>query len=345
MTKIYFPLFICLFAQIIVFGQEVPQEQKVVITKIAATWCPPCGGTAWDNFDVINENHASKAVILTAHPSRSSRLHAPEAIDFSNNLPQAFGQPLFYLNQTKYTTNNVIASAESAINDATATNPLANTGLIATIKDNLIEVNAKVKFFQEGTGDYHLSLLVIEDGVQEFQENRGNPATHKRVLRSSLGQGTFGEAIASGTVLADSEFSLKLTKALDPLWVSENIEIAAILWDKVDGRYQFVNANVVPVSFSTSLNILEAAGLSLAVAPTLLQQSATINLNTPTAFDKVNIAIFNAVGQQVQMVFTGSLNSGIHNFTIDKHLLTGNGIYFIRMESAGSVISRKFIVE
>ena len=42
MRKIYFPLFITLLTQIVVFGQEVPQEQKVVITKIAATWCPPC---------------------------------------------------------------------------------------------------------------------------------------------------------------------------------------------------------------------------------------------------------------------------------------------------------------
>jgi len=164
-------------------------------------------------------------------------------------------------------------------------------------------------------------------------------------LRSSLGQGTFGESIANGTVTVDTEFSLKLTKEMDTKWIAENLEIAAILWNKTDNNYEFVNANVVPVAFSTSVNILETSGLTLAVTPTLIQQSATLQIDAPIAFDEVTIAIFNTAGQQVQTVFTGSLNNGSHTFSINKSKLGASGLYFLQMESAGSVISRKLVVE
>ncbi|MFK7983042.1 MAG: Omp28-related outer membrane protein [Saprospiraceae bacterium] len=347
MQKIYFPLLFVLFIQGAVFGQEVPQEQKIVITKIAATWCPPCGGTAWDNFDVINDTYAGKAIMLTAHPSRSSKLHAPESIDFSGNLPQAFGQPLFYINRTKYTTSTILENTEAAINEANNVTPIANTGLNATISDNLdlLQIKAKVKFFQEGDGAYYLSLLVLEDGVIEEQANRGNSAVHKRVLRSSLMGGTFGQEIASGLIAADTEFNFTDSKTLEANWNTDSIEVAAIIWQKVEGVYEFVNAHSVNVSFSTSTNFLETAGVNFSVQPTLIQETATISIDSPIAFDKVNVAIFNTAGQQVQSVFSGALNTGLHSFSINKSNLGGSGIYFLQMESEGSVISRKIVVD
>lgn len=345
MKKNYLLLVVALLLQMTAFGQEVPQEQKIVITKIAATWCPPCGGTAWDNFEVINDTYAGKAVILTAHPSRSSQLHSQEAIDFSANLPQAFGQPLFYLNRSKYTTNNILENAASSINTALSVSPMANTGIVATIKDNTLTVDAKVKFFQEGDGEYYLSLLIIEDGVIEEQANRGNTASHKRVLRSSLMGGTFGQEIANGVIVTDTEFNFSDSKELAANWNSENLEVAAIIWQKMDGAYEFVNAHVENVSFSTGLNILETTGVQLSVTPTILAETATIAVTAPIAFDKVTIAIFNTAGQQVQTIFSGSLNNGLHNFYIDKSSLTTSGLYFLQMESKGSVISRKLMVE
>lgn len=348
MKKNYLLLVVALLLQMTAFGQEVPQEQKIVITKIAATWCPPCGGTAWDNFDVINDTYAGKAIILTAHPSRSSKLHSEEAIDFSSNLPQAFGQPLFYINRSKYTTNNILENVATSINEATSTSPLANTGIIATIKDDILEVKAKVKFFQEGDGEYYLSLLVIEDDVIEEQANRGSTASHKRVLRTSLIGGTFGQEIALGEIAAASEFVFMDSKSLVANWNTENLEVAAIIWQQVDGNYEFVNAHVEPVSFSTSINTLQASGLELTVTPNLVQGTASINIDAPIGFDKVNIALFNSSGQQIQSIFTGDLPNGQHTFFIDKNNLPSNttsGFYFLKMESNGSVISTSLFIE
>lgn len=339
-------LFVLGFAlQINGFSQDVPQEQKVVITKIGATWCPNCGTQAWDNFTALTDDYANKAVILSIHPSTSSQLHAPESIDFSKNLPSAFGQPLFYVSRTKYRTGEILANAATAINEAENASPVVNAGVTATIKNNTLEVQTKVKFFKEGSGDYYLSLLVVEDGVIEYQSQRGNDANHKKLLRSSLTGGTFGQPIFNGAIDANTEFTFTDSKAIDGNWNTENLEVTAIIWKKVEDTYEFENANSVDAALSTSVNFLETAGVNLTIAPTIIKESAIVTLATPIELDKVNLAIYNTAGQQITHLFSGALSQGLQNFTIQKSDLKNSGIYFLQMESNGSVISRKLIVE
>jgi len=327
------------------FAQEVPQEQKIVITKIGATWCPNCGTDAWDNFTELTNDYADKAVLLSIHPSSSSRLHSPESRDLTNNLPGAFGQPLFYVHRTKYTTLNILDNAETAVKAAENISPIVNAGITATLTETTLEVDAKVKFFQEGTGDYYLSIFIIEDGVVEYQSQRGDDANHKKLLRSSLMGGTFGQAIASGTIEANSEFTFTDSKVLDAKWNTENLEVAAVIWKKVDDAYEFENANSVDASFSTSINFLETTGVNLTIAPTIIQESATVTLESPIALDQVSLSIYNTAGQQISNLFSGAVGQGIQNFTIQKSDLKSSGVYFLQMESNGSVISRKLVVE
>lgn len=345
MKKFYFFLIIGFLSQMTAFGQEVAQEQQVVISKIGATWCPNCGLSAWDNFTTIHDEFDGQAVILSLHPSRSSRLHAPEAIDLSENLPQAFGQPLFYVNRTKYATGSIVQNTGVAVENAKNATPLANTGITATIKNGQLEVDAKVKFFQEGNGDYFLSLLVVEDGVVEIQSQRGSDAIHKKLLRTSLLGGTFGQMIGSGTIPADSEFTFSDTKEMEADWDRDNLEVAAIIWQKVDNNYEFVNAYSVDASFSTAVNFLEKSGVDLTIAPTLLKTSATVSLASPIQLDQVDIAIFAANGQQIKTLYAGNIAQGKQTFTIQRADLPASGVYFLRMESKGSVLSRKLVVE
>ena len=345
MKKFHLLLLLGFAFQVDIFSQEVPQEQKIVITKIGATWCPNCGSSAWDRFDDLNNDYADNAVILSIHPSGSSRLHSPESREFSENLPGAFGQPLFYVHRTKYPTNSIVENAGAAVDAAKNASPMVNAGITATIKDNILDVQAKVKFFQESDGEYYLSLLVVEDGVIEVQSNRGNDANHKKILRTSLKGGTFGQAIVSGTIEANSEFSFTDSKALDTKWNTDNLEIAAIIWKKIGDTYEFENANSVDVSFSTSVNFLEATGVNLTIAPTIIQESATLTLESPIALDKVNLAIYNTAGQHITTILSGAIKQGIQNFTIQKEGLKNSGIYFLQMESNGSVISKKLIME
>ncbi len=345
MKKFCLLLFMGVIAHLTAFSQDVPQTQQIVISKIGATWCPNCGTTAWDNFTTLHNEFNDKAVILSLHPSRSSRLHSPESIELAENLPQSFGQPLFYVNRTKYATGSIVQNARQAIEDGNAAAPLANTGINATIKDGMLQVDAKVKFFQEGNGDYFLSLLIVEDGVIEVQSQRGSDANHKKLVRTAMMEGTFGQAIGSGAIAAESEFTFSDAKAIEEDWNTENLEVAAIIWQKVGDNYEVVNGNSVDASFSTSVNFLEQSGVALEIAPTLVKASATITLTTPVDFDKANVGVFNTAGQQVNTIFSGILKSGTHNYTIQRADLKASGIYFLRMEANGSVLSKKLIVE
>lgn len=345
MKKIALLLFLGTIVHMTAFSQDVPQEQQIVISKIGATWCPNCGTTAWDNFSILHNEFDDKAVILSLHPSRSSRLHSPESIDLAENLPQSFGQPLFYVNRTKYSTGSIVQNARQAIENGNAAAPLANTGINATIKDGMLQVDAKVKFFQEGNGDYFLSLLIVEDGVIEVQSQRGSDANHKKLVRTSMMGGTFGQAIGSGAIAAESEFTFSDTKAIEADWNTENLEVAAVIWQKVGDDYEVVNGNSVDALFSTSVNFLEQSGVALAISPTLVKTSTTVKLTTPVDFDKANIAIFNAAGQQLNTIFSGQLNAGTHNYMIERANLKASGVYFLRMEANGSVLSKKLIVE
>ena len=345
MKKIYFLLSTFFALPSFLLGQEIPQTQKVVITKIAATWCPTCGTQAWDNFEALIEDYGDEAVFINIHPSRSSTLHSPNAADFSENLPEAWGQPLFYINRTKYITSAILSNAEEAIQTSKELEPLANTGVTATIKNNEIEARAKVQFFQEGEGSFLLSLLLIEDGIIANQSNRGNNVSHKKILRAAFSEDTFGEIISEGIVAQNAQFDYTRTIALSEEWNTDNLEVIAILWRQVDNEYEFVNANTVDASFSTSTNELENIGIKLAISPTILSETTSIQLNIPDKLENAHLGVLNVNGQVVQTIFSGNLPKGKHQFELLKDDFPIPGIYFMRLTKENHSLSKSFVVE
>jgi hypothetical protein len=346
MKKVYLLSILFFTLTMTSFGQIVSPAQKVVITKIGATWCPNCGAAAWDNFDEMTKTYSGRAVFVNIHPSSSSALHAPVAIDFAANLPNAWGQPLFYINREKYNTSNVIDNAGNAIITAEGKIPLANTGINARILGNTLNVDAKVQFFKEGNGDYYLSLLIIEDGAVANQANRGSDMAHKQILRGVVTGNTLRVPIANGKVAANSEFEFAASTTIEAGWNADNLEVIGIIWEKGgDDFYEFINVEEIPAVFSTSINFLEESGVKMQVNPTIMAENATIQLDLPEAIADITIDIFNASGQLVHAVYSGDLAFGRHHFSIGKEELKGKGLFFVRLEKDGSTINKKLIVE
>ncbi|MEM1119196.1 MAG: Omp28-related outer membrane protein [Bacteroidota bacterium] len=345
MMKNYTLLAFCLSIYLTSFGQEVPETQQVVISKIGATWCPNCGLAAWDNFTVLHDDFGGKAVILSLHPSSSSSLHTPESKDLVDNLPQAFGQPLFYVNRTKYQTEEILTNTETAVSAAENVAPMANVGINAIIEHDNLVVDAKVKFFQAGDGDYFLSLLVVEDGVVANQSRRGSDAVHKKLLRTALLGGTFGQEITTGAVAANSEFTFSDTKVMAEGWNIDNLEIAAVIWQKVGDTYEVVNGNSVDVALSTSTNFLEATGVELSISPTILATDVTVTLSTPIRLTDAKIAIYTAAGQEMAVLATGVLEAGPQTFPLHRANLSTAGVYFLSLETSEGVLTRKVVVK
>ena len=50
-----------------IFAQEVPEVQRPLVTKISATWCPPCGGWGWTLMEELVIDNEDKATLIVAH--------------------------------------------------------------------------------------------------------------------------------------------------------------------------------------------------------------------------------------------------------------------------------------
>ena len=346
MKKNYLSAIVFLLACTFCKGQEVTAEQKMLITKITATWCPNCGTSSWDVKQDLVNMHGQDAIFLATHVSGSSDLFSSTARDYSENLPAAFGQPLFYLNREKYSTSSITSAVQEMAGQNTNQTPLANTGVEMELDGQVLDVKARVKFFQPADGEYYLSLFIIEDNVIANQSNRGSNVNHRKIFRGRVTAETFGELITNGSVEADQTFDFRFSRGLNPTWDTDQLEVAAVVWQKVGDNYEFVNvASVTQFSTFTSVNILEKEGVDVSVYPNRLSTQSAIQVTLPTSQSALTLELINANGQLVKQIFEGPLSQGKHTFPITKNPSVGKGIYFVRLEKEGSSITKKIIVD
>ena len=345
MKKIQYFVILFLLNSLCSYGQEVPQKQKMLITKITATWCPNCGTSAWDNKKDLIDQYADEAIFLSTHISSSSDLFSATAREYASNLPNVIGQPLFYINRNKHSNSSIINAAADMKQTIQDQRPLANTGLQMELDGQKLTVQAKTQFFEAANGEYYLSLYIVEDNITAYQANRGNSASHSKILRNRVTPETFGELLVNGPVEADQTFTLRMSKALSPNWNADNLEIVAVIWEKRGEDYEFVNTHSIKeYSTFTAVNILEKQGVALAVTPTTLQTQATVQVTLPTAQKGLSLQLLNTNGQVIEQVFAGDLVSGTHQFSFDKPANLTNGMYLIQLEKGGHSITQKIVV-
>jgi len=346
MKKNYLPLLISLLLSGYSFGQEVVQKQNMLVTKITATWCPNCGTGAWDNKKEIIANYPD-ATFLSTHISTSSKLYSSTARDYARNLPNAVGQPIFYVNRDRFNTGSILNAVEETQQTDQSQSPVANTGLEMKMEGQVLNVKAKVQFFEPANGEFYLSLFVIEDKVMETQASRGSgPVEHSRILRGRVTSSTFGVLIADGSINANDTYDFRINRQIPEEWNQENLEVAAIIWQKNGDIYEFVNTQAITdFSVFTSVNELEAAGVELTVNPTLLSTQSTVAISLPSAQANISLQLLNTNGQLITQLFSGDLSGGTHHFPLTKPAALAAGIYLVRMEKGGHSITEKIVVK
>ncbi len=91
------------------------------------------------------------------------------------------------------------------------------------------------------------------------------------------------------------------------------------------------NSNQLPVRYELSQNY-----------PNPFNPTTRINVALPKA-EKVEIAVFNTLGQKVRALFDGKLPAGIHKFDFDGKTLA-SGVYFYRVKAGKFVATRKMVL-
>jgi len=329
------------------YSQEAPETQSVLITKIAASWCPPCGGWGWTTFHDLIADNDDKATLLAIH--HSGNLLTPTSGAFAENLDPPY-QPWFFVNNTDQDINNANSASKrieikNQVDMAADASPIVNTGILATTDNNEITVTTKTKFFQDADANYFLGVYLVEDGRVSFQSGQGNDAVHEQLLVTKFTATTFGEQLSSGSVSANTEMEHSFTLAIDPAWNLENLEIATIIWKEENGVYLYENSNDSDeIAVVTNTDNISEAVFDLSVEPTVLSDRSTINFETYDN-DFVKINIFDQAGRLVTPVFDGNLAAGRHGYTVERSDLAAAGLYYVRIETAAGISTAEMVVQ
>lgn len=271
-------------------GLTVENKQRSMLAYVTATWCGPCGSAGGPTFKAaVASKGTSEIIPLNIQTSNSSLtpIFKKPGVDsqdsvfiapvfsalFSNlNIPTNNGSysiPAFSMNNsylgTSNTTSTVITDRATSYN---ANAPVLGVAANKSVNGNTITVNAKTKFFKEGSGEYFWSALVIEKGVNGYQlvgATADNNYEHKYNVRASMqngelnNQSVFGSsAFATGTVANGTEFTKTFTlnyvnhhASSNPAFNlipwnlnASNTAVAVIVWKKNGAKYEFVNGFV-----------------------------------------------------------------------------------------------------
>lgn len=211
-----------------------------------ATWCGPCGN--WGAPRIHQYAHdAPHGAVITAHASGDPMHVAHLYSSFSSARETGGGIPSFWVADSKGTSDGDMKSYIAAHGTAKA-----GVDMSFEKEGNKMTVKTMTKFFSPTPGEYYLSVLILENGIDGStsagaykQSGVANPDTYKHdyVLRaSSIDLSAHGEMIASSP--SDGKTIEKTyTFTIDPSW--KKVYPVAIIWRKEAGskpEYKFVNS-------------------------------------------------------------------------------------------------------
>ena len=344
MRNTFLSLVFIFFSSNLFFAQVIPEIQRPLVTKIAATWCPPCGGWGWDFFEYLVIDNEAKATMIVAHHDGQLVTIAGDAFSANFNSPY---QPYFYLynDDLGVSSSNVItkrAEVKDLVDVEATKSPVANAGMNLFLTGGQLVINTKTKFFQAASGEYYIGVYAVEDDVINFQQGQGNNAVHEKILRGSLTGDPFGALLMSGDITVGSEFTNSFNTEYD-LWNLDNLEIVTIIWKKEGDTYVAINTNLSNDFVSVgNVNIL-LENASMEIIPNVTSSKAIINIDLEKDLEVVKVELFDQVGKKVSDVFQGKLPNGNSVFMLERNSKTAQGMYFVILKSKGEVITKRVI--
>ncbi len=346
-------LFLVLISSFTLKGQNitVPQTQKGVVTKLAATWCPICGGTAWDAYKRMVADNGTNALVLTAHRSNTSRLYSATAEILYSQFETVVSQPWFFFN------NSIVgrgdgsteADAKKAVGDFGKITPTVQSGIQATYTpaNRELSVTVKSEFFKDATGDFTVGVYLIEKSVVSEQSTRTANETHLNVLRTHFGNNVLGSALSSGNTAKgfNQTFTTKLTV---PQGINiANARVATIIWRAAGQRSEVVNSNWTDQVAGVSTRVVENAALKAAfkLSPNILESETQVSFKLPKAAKNIKVEVFNTLGQNILTLYRGALGAGAQQLPLSRAQVPAKGLYFIRLEADGEFAIQELIVQ
>lgn len=220
------------------------QKQWGLVIEYTATWCGPCGN--W-GAPLMHDLCAKSPYVvgIAAHASNDPMHIAGLYSTFLSDRTNNGAVPTFWIGDEE-------SQSESSLTTLLNKTATAALDLNYTKTTSSMTVNVQSKFFTATSGDYYLSVIMLEDGIdggtnaaQGYKQAGTSDAnfTHNHVLRAASGGKSYGESIVSGAITAGKTVNKTYTIAIDPTW-KKTLYPVAILWKYEAGStpaYKFIN--------------------------------------------------------------------------------------------------------
>jgi hypothetical protein len=221
------------------------QEQRGFAINYTAYWCSPCGNWGAPLIHDYAED-APAGAIICAHAGNDPMYNYALFSSFTGDRTTGGGIPSFWVGDVETISSNAMINLLN-------TTPVAGVDYEYEVKDGKMNINVKVKFFEAGTGEYYLSVIVLEDGIpggtsapSNYQQSGTNDPnyTHDFVLRTAATpNNAYGELIVNNPS-ANDEVDKSYSIDLDASW--DDIYPVCIIWkkDSSNGRpyYKYINS-------------------------------------------------------------------------------------------------------
>ena len=229
---------------------QVPQSHMALVFKKTSAACFYCGEWGWSLQNLIRADNIDKAVVLQVQISTASPLYNQPCRELMNQFNNCSYYPAWFVNGKNatvkigsYIYDDLTRTAIKNLVDSTYNDPpLASCSFTETQAGSVLTVHATTEFFRDTTGEYYLSVILIENDVVAPQNGIGNEAHHMDVLRASMSPSVFGVTLASGAIRAHSVIDKTFSITLDPSWKKEDLSVACLIWKKEGSAYSYVNA-------------------------------------------------------------------------------------------------------
>lgn len=333
---------------------QIPKKVSTsLVHKITATWCGPCGSWGWTLAnDVIAATKDKSLYVSLFNDNGTSYNNVKFYTKTSEDLADQFtysGWPSFGSNGVKRTGSPIypsviLADITTAVNDFALVIPVASSANSMKITGNKVEVDARVKFWSATTGDYYLAAYLIEEGAlnaQNGQTTATGSTSHHGVMRGSMSTSSWGEVVATGSIIKDATFKKTFTfDVTDATWDKAKIKVYTVLWKKVGTKYEYVNAseNEAPTSINSISGIND---IKLSPNPSV-GQNTNISIQS-TESQNVTISVLDMSGKAIFTSANNLVSVGQNNFTVPSDNFAA-GIYQVVLSSANGTIVEKLSV-
>lgn len=226
-------------------------EMKILLEDFTGHQCGNCP-RAHEQLEVLEESYGENLIVIAVHAGGFARTfpaagYVPDyTTEMGDELEDHYdadieGLPVGMVNRRTWQDGKVLqkfAGWGTQISTILAETPPLKIELTAVKSDNqTLQVNTSLTYFEAGTADHHLVVVVTEDSIYSKQSDYDLPSGyvsdyhHKHMLRGSITAGSWGEQLKSGAIAVGEILSNEYQFAWPTDWVEENCHIVAYVID------------------------------------------------------------------------------------------------------------------